>query len=97
MANDLESYFRKNDRRFITKWSNYFDVYERHFSRFRQRDVVILEIGVMQGGSLQMWKHYFGDRAKIFGIDIDPRCKVFEEENVRIFTGSQEDRGFCAR
>lgn len=41
-----------------------------------------------------MWKHYFGDQVKIFGIDVDPRCKTLEEENIKIFIGSQSDRKF---
>lgn len=41
-----------------------------------------------------MWKEYFGDKAKIYGVDIDPRCKQFEEENIEIFIGSQSDRKF---
>ena len=78
----------------IHKWIHYFDIYERHFSRFRNKEVVILEIGVFQGGSLQMWKEYFGDKAKIYGVDIEPQCKTLEEENVKIFIGSQSDRNF---
>ncbi|GHT39758.1 hypothetical protein AGMMS49965_06690 [Bacteroidia bacterium] len=92
--NDLEKYFRSNDKRLIDKWIHYFDVYDRHFSRYRNQEVVILEIGVSQGGSLQMWKNYFGDKAKIYGIDIDPRCKSLEEENIKILIGSQSDRKF---
>lgn len=92
--NDLQTYFDQNENRLIQKWAHYFDIYDRHFNKFRNREIVILEIGVSQGGSLQMWKHYFGDRAKIYGIDIDPRCKEFEEENIEIFIGSQSDRNF---
>ncbi|MCU0388072.1 MAG: class I SAM-dependent methyltransferase [Chitinophagaceae bacterium] len=92
--NDLEKYFEKNEKRLISKWTHYFDIYERHFSRFRNREIVILEIGVFQGGSLQMWKDYFGDKAKIYGVDINPRCKELEEENIKIFIGSQSDRKF---
>jgi hypothetical protein len=92
--NDLEKYFRQNDKRLIHKWMHYFEVYDRHFSRFRSREIVLLEIGVSQGGSLQMWKDYFGDKAKIYGIDVDPRCKDLEEENIKIFIGSQADRNF---
>ena len=90
--NDLELYFRNNSGRRIAKWTHYFDIYERHFSRFRNQEITILEIGVAHGGSLQMWKHYFGPKAKIYGLDINPKCKAFEEENVTIFTGSQSDR-----
>jgi hypothetical protein len=92
--NDLEKYFRQNDKRLITKWNHYFDVYDRHFSRFRNKEIVILEIGIFQGGSLQMWKSYFGDKAKIYGIDIDPRCKELEEDNIKILIGSQSDPDF---
>lgn len=92
--NDLEKYFRKNDKRLISKWIHYFDVYDRHFSKFRDKEIVVLEIGVFQGGSLQMWKEYFGPKAKIYGIDINPNCKKFEEENIEIFIGSQSDRNF---
>jgi 4'-phosphopantetheinyl transferase EntD len=41
-----------------------------------------------------MWKNYFGDKAKIYGIDIEPRCKELEGENIKIFIGSQSDRNF---
>ncbi len=92
--NDLEKYFTENTKRRIFKWHHYFEVYERHFSKFRGKDVNILEIGVLHGGSLQMWKDYFGSKAKIYAIDINPKCKNFEEENVKIFIGSQSDRNF---
>jgi hypothetical protein len=92
--NDLELYFNNNTDREINKWMHYFDIYDRHFNRFRGKEVVIVEIGVFRGGSLQMWKNYFGDKAKIYGIDINPDCKEFEEENIEIFIGSQSDRQF---
>lgn len=91
---DLEIYFKNNNKRLISKWNHYFDVYERHLGPFRNKEIVILEIGVSQGGSLQMWKEYFGENAKIFGVDVDPHCKQFEEENIKIFIGSQSDRKF---
>jgi len=91
---DLEKYFRNNNSRLIHKLSHYFDIYERHFNRFRDKEIVVLEIGVSQGGSLQMWKHYFGDKAKIYGIDINPKCKLLEEKNIEVFIGSQSDRKF---
>ena len=91
---DLEKYFRNNNSRLIDKWNHYFSIYERHFNKYRNKQVVILEIGVSHGGSLQMWKDYFGDQALIYGIDVNPRCKELEEENIKIFIGSQSDRNF---
>ena len=95
--NDLETYFYNNPGRLIHKWTHYFEAYDRHFQRFRNKKVVILEIGVYQGGSLQMWKNYFGAQAEIYGIDLNPMCKQYEEENITIFTGSQSDRQFLQK
>lgn len=92
--NDLERYFYDNPGRIIHKWKHYFEVYERHFARYRGRSVTLVEIGVYKGGSLQMWKKYFGPQARIYGIDIDPKCAAFAESQIEILTGSQEDREF---
>ena len=92
--NDLEKYFWQNNNRQIQKWIHYFDIYERHFGRFRNKKITVLEIGVWWGGSLQMWKHYFGTKANIYGIDINPDCKSYEEENIKVLIGSQSDREF---
>ena len=92
--NDLEKYFTENTGRLIHKWKHYFDVYDRHFSRFRGTDVHIVEFGVSQGGSLQLWKEYFGPHCKIYGVDINPHCKNLEEDQIQIFIGDQEDRDF---
>jgi hypothetical protein len=56
--------------------------------------VVVLEFGVSQGGSLEMWREYFGPRARIVGVDIDPRCKAVEGEGISVLIGDQEDRAF---
>lgn len=92
--NDLEKYFEENTGRVIHKYMHYFDVYDRHFSKYRGTDVHIVEFGISHGGSLRMWKDYFGDKAKIYGVDINPNCKQLEEDQVEIFIGDQEDREF---
>ncbi|MDX2001763.1 MAG: class I SAM-dependent methyltransferase [Chitinophagales bacterium] len=92
--NHLEQYFNNNSGRLIHKWMHYFEVYDRHFSKFRGKDIVLVEVGVYHGGSLQMWKDYFGPKAKIYGIDINPDCKNLEEDNIEILIGSQSDRTF---
>lgn len=92
--NDLEKYFNENTGRLIHKWKHYFEIYDRHFSRFRGREVHLVEFGVSHGGSLQMWKEYFGPQSRIYGIDINPHCKQFEEEGIKVFIGDQESRAF---
>src|SRR5436305_1799894 len=95
--NELEEYFNKNTDRVIHKWHHYFEVYDRHFSKYRDKEIVLLEIGTFHGGSLQMWKSYFGDKAKIYGMDINPNCKEVEEENIKVYIGSQSDRKFLQK
>lgn len=92
--NPLEEYFRENHGRRIHKWIHYFDIYHRHFQRFRGQPVSILEFGVQHGGSMQMWRDYFGPSARIHGVDIDPRCAAVGNPKDTIFIGDQEDRDF---
>ena len=93
----LKKYFFDNEKNLINKWDHYFDIYERHFKKYKGRDIVLLEIGVSHGGSLQMWSDYFGDNTQIYAIDNDPRCKEFEKNNIKIFIGSQSDQNFLVQ
>lgn len=93
-SNPLQNYFDNNSGRLIHKWTHYFDIYHRHFERFRGRSPVVLEFGVSQGGSLEMWRDYFGPGAQIHGVDIVPACKQLEQEGTRIFIGDQANRDF---
>jgi hypothetical protein len=96
-TNPLWNYFLKNQGRLIHKWHHYFDIYHNHFARCRGQPVTILEIGVYHGGSLKMWEDYFGPSARIYGVDIDPRCKTLEEGQSKIIIGDQSDRGFLRK
>lgn len=71
-----------------------FEIYDRHFSPYRKEPITVVEFGVSQGGSLQMWKQYFGRKARIFGVDIDPRCQDLSEGRVDVVIGDQDDRDF---
>ena len=71
-------------------------IYERHLSSFRGRAPVVVEIGVRHGGSLNMWREYFGPGTMIHGIDTDARCQRFEEKDVRIHLADQADPAFWA-
>lgn len=95
-GNPLAAYFFANPGRLMQKWHHYFDIYHRHFERFRGKSPVVLEIGVFHGGSLQMWKEYFGPGARIIGVDVDPRCTAAAEDGIEILIGDQADRGFLA-
>ena len=78
----------------IWKFRHYFNIYERHFAKFRGQEVHILEIGVYSGGSLKMWKDYFGPKARVYGVDIEPVCRIYEDDQTQIFIGDQADKSF---
>lgn len=96
---DLHRIFLDPSRRTrpMHKWRHYFDIYERFIAPFRGRPITLLEIGVHQGGSLEMWRAYLGPQARVVGIDIDPSCAAFAGEGVEVFIGDQADPAFLRR
>jgi hypothetical protein len=80
--------FESHTGRQVDKWRHYFDIYEKHFARFRHKPMRLLELGVDHGGSLQLWKRYFGPEAEIIGIDIDD-CRMYAEERIGIWKYDQ--------
>ena len=86
--------FLTNEQRQMLKAPSYFPVYERHFKKFVNQSVNFWEIGVFRGGSLQMWKRYLGPFAKIIGIDINPLCSRFRDDQIEICIGDQSDSSF---
>jgi hypothetical protein len=91
-VNKLERFFFESKLKHgVHKWVHYLDIYDRHFRKFQGKKPVILEIGVENGGSLDMWNDYFDNDCVIYGLDINPSCKALEKDskNVQIILGSQ--------
>ena len=84
----------ENSKKYSVKWSSYFQVYENIFSKYRNKKIKFVEIGVANGGSLFMWQNYFGKKAKIIGIDLNPNAKQLEKYGFKIYIGSQSDKKF---
>ena len=78
------------------KFVHYFPLYERHFEKFINTPVRVLEIGVRGGGSLQMWKQYFGKNCEIQGVDIDPLCidHADTNNNIHVTIGDGTNKDF---
>ncbi|MDQ2804557.1 MAG: class I SAM-dependent methyltransferase [Pseudomonadota bacterium] len=92
----LWSEFLTNDQRTIHKWTHYFPAYERHLARYVNRPLLLVEIGCSDGGSLQMWKRYFGPYAQIVGLDLRQDCAGFEEPQIAVRIGHQADHAWLA-
>lgn len=95
--NKLIEFFFFSEHRIINKWWHYFEIYNKYFHKFMDKPVRMLEIGVFKGGSLQMWKNYFGRDAVIVGIDIDESCQQYEEEQIHVRIGSQDNPPFLKK
>lgn len=93
--NPLETFFDSHrSGPGVWKWRHYFEAYHAHFSKFRGARPKIVEIGIYSGGSLEMWREYFGEDCELFGVDINPICRQFEKKNVKINIANQSDRSF---
>ncbi len=93
--NPLMEYFQNHQKGpGLWKWEHYFEIYHRHLSKFVGRKVDVLEIGIYSGGSLEMWRNYFGEKCHIYGVDIQGACKTYENDHVSVFIGDQADKAF---
>ncbi len=98
-SNELERLFYAHNGRFALKWHHYLEIYERHFGCYREprsKPVKIIELGVADGGSLQIWRKYFGRNAVIVGIDIDPTCVDRVDADTSVVIGDQSDPSVLA-
>jgi hypothetical protein len=71
------------------KWLRYLDIYEAAFAKFRDQPVRILEIGVQNGGSLEVWAKYFPRAIAIVGCDVNPECAKlrYDDDRIKVVIG----------
>ena len=96
--NKIEDWFYNHPHKMkCYKWIHYFEIYEKHFARYSKKENVrILEIGVYNGGSLEMWDYFF-NQAEVVGLDINPECLDLQKnfgQNVTIELGDQANPNF---
>ena len=96
---DLNSNLRlfqiyKNLKHVSLKCDTYFQAYEEIFNKYVGKKITFVEVGVLHGGSLFMWREYFGKEARIVGIDLHPKAKELEKYGFEIYIGSQSDESF---
>ena len=84
MKKTLEQLYGEHRGKLSDKWSLYLTELDRLFASYRNRPIRLLEIGVQNGGSLEIWDKYFPHAAKIIGCDIDPKCAELRYRSARI-------------
>ena len=74
--------------------AGYLDVYEKYFDILKDSEISILEIGIQNGYSLELWNKYFS-KAKIYGVDIDDKSQ-FQNNRTKTLKGDQADKSFLS-
>lgn len=95
MKKSLVEIFAKHAGNVSDKWEHYLSVYERelHFLASQETPLRLLEIGVQNGGSLQIWREYLPVGSHIVGVDIDPLVRSLElGANVELHVFDATDR-----
>lgn len=88
-VSSLREIFFDHEGKVSDKWEVYLDVYSRTLHPFRDLPVRLLEIGVQNGGSLEIWGKYFLQATALVGCDINPACGSlkFDDSRIRVVTG----------
>lgn len=71
------------------KWTGLLPVYDLLFSRFQDSRLALLEIGVKNGGSLEVHENFFRNACAIVGVDVDRRCGdlTFSSHRIHVILG----------
>lgn len=87
--------FFAHSGRVSDKWEQYISTYDREFARFVNsgKPVRLLEIGVQNGGSLEIWNELLPAGSTIIGLDIDSRCAelTFNSPNIEVVIADASD------
>ena len=92
----FEGLFWEHEGTIVHKWHHYLPIYEMFLQNFKGEPIKFLEIGVSKGGSLSLWRKYFGPDATIYGIDIDPKCAQYDGADGQVRIGSQDNANFMS-
>ena len=92
----LDAIFLKHNTDKNSNFHNYTRQYDKLLNGLRDKPIKYLEIGVFNGGSVKAFREVFANSTCILGLDIDTRCKEYEnlENNIYIEIGNATDPDF---
>ena len=80
----LREIYKNHSGKVSDKWDIYLDTYEEKLSSLKKSPIKLFEIGVLNGGSLEIFSKYFENAELILGCDIDKNCPTCNQESVMI-------------
>lgn len=84
MTSGLRNLYDTHRGKMSDKWASYLDAYDNALSPYRDRPLRMLEIGIQNGGSLEIWLQYFPLAEKLVGCDVNADCARLQYEDSRI-------------
>ena len=89
----LKDLYQNHTGKVSDKWFIYLKEYEDKLSQYQKLPIRFFEIGILNGGSLEIFSKYFSNAELILGCDIDQKCKDlnFDETNIKLIVGDVND------
>jgi O-antigen biosynthesis protein len=89
----LRSIYDEHSGKVSDKWRLYLEAYNEAFAPLRQKPIRMFEIGIQNGGSLEIWPRFFEQGTFFVGCDIDPSCAQlsYADPRVRLVIGDAND------
>ena len=86
----LKDLYKEHSGKVSHKWTSYLNVYEEKLKPYQKLPIKFCEIGIMNGGSLEIFSKYFSNAELILGCDIDSKCKQlsFNDPNIKLVVGN---------
>jgi len=90
----IKDLYQEHSGKVSDKWPIYLDQYEEKLSQFQKLPIKLFEIGILNGGSLEIFSKYFLNAKLILGCDIDKNCKKldYQESNIKVIIGDANDK-----
>jgi len=92
MANRFHEIFSNHSGKIVDKWDSYLNEWENIFNPFRDKRINLFEIGVLNGGSLEIWGKYFRNAENIIGCDNNDSCQnlIFSDARISVLIGDSD-------
>jgi hypothetical protein len=88
----LSELYSLHEGKLSDKWESYLPIYERILTPHRGGQATLLEIGIQNGGSLELYAKFLGNYSVIVGCDINEKCRNLSYNgNTHVVVGDCKD------
>ncbi len=91
----LKRLYKEHRGKVSDRWSSYLREYDRLLREYRDKPIRLLEIGVQNGGSLELWLAFFPNARRVVGCDVNRDCATlkFDDQRIAVVIGDATMEG----